>query len=65
MDKDIYENDDVNSIVGKVFDFLENKKDIGFKFGIKLFDIIIGGFFKGELIIIVVKLGVGKIVLVF
>ncbi|HBF5831686.1 TPA: AAA family ATPase [Clostridioides difficile] len=60
LDKDTYENDDVNSIAGKVLDFLENKKDIGFKFGIKLLDTTIGGLFKGELTTIAAKSGVGK-----
>ncbi|MGO0904364.1 replicative DNA helicase [Clostridioides difficile] len=60
LDKDTYENDDVHSIAEKVLDFLESKKDVGFKFGISLLDSTIGGLFKGELTTIAAKSGVGK-----
>ncbi len=53
-------DDSILEIASKTLDYLENDKEIGFKFGIEILDDIIGGLYKGELTTIAARSGVGK-----
>ena len=60
IDQDIDDKDDMSSICERILHFLENDKETGLKFGVKLLDEVIGGLFKGELTTIAARSGVGK-----
>lgn len=53
-------DDSIAYIANKTLDYLEDDSEIGFKFGIKVLDDVIGGLYKGELTTIAARSGVGK-----
>lgn len=60
INKDDIYDDHIESIARRLFDSLERGEEKGFKFGVPILDKVIGGVFKGELITIGAKSGVGK-----
>ena len=60
INKDNTYDDHIESISRRLFDSLERGEEKGFKFGVPILDNVIGGVFKGELITIGAKSGVGK-----
>ncbi|MEG1132009.1 MAG: DnaB-like helicase C-terminal domain-containing protein [Romboutsia sp.] len=53
-------DDSISYIANKTLDYLEDSSEVGFKFGIKVLDDVIGGLYKGELTTIAARSGVGK-----
>ncbi|MEF9991884.1 MAG: DnaB-like helicase C-terminal domain-containing protein [Romboutsia sp.] len=53
-------DDSISYIANKTLDYLEDSSEVGFKFGIKVLDNVIGGLYKGELTTIAARSGVGK-----
>ena len=60
LEEDVEYDDSISYIAHKTLDYLEDDSELGFKFGIRLLDDIIGGLYKGELTTIAARSGVGK-----